>query len=158
MRWRRRRHKPLPHLNPHPTTTPTHPTRLALEIAQRRVDRGLVRVDQRPGQPRLPDGEQHAHRLRRRERQIKGSHLRAAAHPLEALSRPGVATLHECHEAVVVDPAAEPESLGPGTGPAPGGLAATGVVVITPLRDLTLVIARLLDRQLADRQHRRGSS
>jgi hypothetical protein len=35
----RRRHEPLPHLTPNTTAPATHPTRLALQIAQRRVDR-----------------------------------------------------------------------------------------------------------------------
>ena len=151
----RRRHEPRPRLVADTAAAAAHPTRLALQIAQRRVDRRLVRLHQRPGQRRLADREQHAHRLRRRERQIKRRHLRAPTDALQALTRPWVATVHERHEAVVVNPAAEPEGLGPATGPAARRLAATGVVVIAALRDLALVIARLLDRQLADRQHRR---
>ena len=60
----RRRHEPRPHLTPHPATAAAHATRLALQIPHRRVNRRLVRRDQRSGQPRLADGEQHAHRLR----------------------------------------------------------------------------------------------
>jgi hypothetical protein len=91
----------------------------------------------------LADREQHAHRLRRRKRQIKRRHFRTPSDALEALTRPRVATVHERHEAVVVDLAAELQALCPGTGPAAGRLAAAGVVVIAALRDLALVVARL---------------
>ena len=86
----RRRHEPLPHLTPHTAAAAAHPTRLALQIPQRRVDRRLVRLDQRPRQRRLADREQHAHRLRRRERQIKRRHLRTPTDALQALTRPRV--------------------------------------------------------------------
>ena len=150
----RGRHKPLPHLTPHPAAAATHPTCLTLQIAHGSIHRRLMRLDQRAGQCRLPDREQHAHRLRRRERQVKRRHLRAPTDALEALARSRVTTVHQRHEAVVVNPAAEPDGLRPATGPATRRLAAAGVVVIAPLRDLALVVARLLDRQLADRQHR----
>ena len=117
----RRRHEPLPRLVPDTAAAAAHPTRLALQIPQRRVDRRLVRLDQRPGQRRLADREQHAHRLRRRERQVKRRHLRTATDALQALTRPRVATVHQRHEPVVIHPAAEPEGLGPGyrsSGPA----------------------------------------
>jgi hypothetical protein len=153
-----RRHEPLPHLTPHPAAAATHPTRLTLQIAHGSIHRRLMRLDQRAGQRRLPDREQHAHRLRRRERQVKRRHLRAPTDALEALARSRVTTVHQRHEAVVVNPAAEPDGLRPATGPATRRLAAAGVVVIAALRDLALVIARLLDRQLADRQHRRVPS
>ena len=114
------RHEPLPRLVAHAAAAATHPTRLALQIAQRRIDRRLVRLYQRPGQRRLPDREQHTHGLGRRERQVKRRHLGAATDALQALTRARVAAVHQCHEAVVVDLAAEPERLGPSTGPRPG--------------------------------------
>jgi hypothetical protein len=140
------------------TGTAAHPTRLALQVAQRGVDRLLVRVDQRPGQRRLPDGEQHAHRLRRREREVEGGDLGAPTDALQPLAGARVAAIHQGHEPVVIDPAAELQALSSGSGPAARRLAAPGVVVIAALRDLALVVARLLDRQLADRQHRRPRS
>jgi hypothetical protein len=154
----RSRHKPLPHLMPHPAAAAAHPTRLTLQIPQRRVDRRLVRLDQRPRRDRLAYREQHAHRLRRRERQIKRRHLRTPTDPPEALTGPRVTTLHQRHEAVVIDPPAKLQRLGAAARPAARGLAPAGVVVIAPLRDLALVIPRLLDRQLADRQHRARSA
>ena len=50
----RRRHEPLPHLAPHAAAATTHPTRLTLQIPQRRVDRRLVRLDQRPASADSP--------------------------------------------------------------------------------------------------------
>jgi hypothetical protein len=132
-----------------------HATRLALQIPQRRIDGGLVRLDQRFRQPLLADGEQHAHRLRRRERQIKRRYPRTPTHPLQALTGSRVTTVHQRHETVVIYPPVKPQGLRAGTGPAARGLAAAGVVVVAPVCDLALVVARLLDRQLADRQHRR---
>ena len=48
------RHEPLPRLAPHTAAAATHPTRLALQIAHRRVDRRLVRLDQRPASTGSP--------------------------------------------------------------------------------------------------------
>jgi orotate phosphoribosyltransferase len=73
-------------------------------------------------------------------------------------TRSRVATVHERHEALVVDSPAESQDSCPGAAPAPGRLASPGVVVVTALRHLALVVARLLDRQLADRQHRARSA
>jgi hypothetical protein len=154
----RRRHEPLRYLLPDTAVAASDATRLALQIPQRRVYGRLVRVDQRPSQPRLADREQHADRLGCREREVESRDLGAPTDGLDALTRSRVAAVHERHEPVVVNPAADPDAVGSAAGPAARRLTAAGVVVIAPLRDLTLVIARLLDRQLADRQHRRPRS
>ena len=147
------RHEPLPRLTQHTATAATHSTRLALQIAQSGTHGRLMRVHQPTGQHPIADGEQDADRLRGRERQVKRRHLRPAPHPSEALARTRVATLHQRHEALLIDRAHEPQSLTGPTRPTAGRLAPPRVIVIAALGHLALVVARLLDRQLADRQH-----
>jgi hypothetical protein len=151
------RHEPLPGLAPHPAAAATHPTRLALQIGQGGVDGRLVRLDERTGQRPIADGEQDTDRLGRRERQIERRHLRPTPHPSEPLARTRMTPLHQRDEALLVDHADEPQVLPTPPGPTTGRLAAPRVVVIAALGHLALVIARLLDRQLADRQHREPS-
>ena len=151
------RHEPLPHLAPHTAAAATHPTGLALHVANRGIDGRLVRLNQRPRQHPIADREQDADRFRRRKGQVKRRHFRPPANPSEWLARPRMAALHQRCEPLLIDHAAEPQSLPSPTRPTTRRLTAPGVVVIATLRHLALVVARLLDRQLADRQHRNPS-
>jgi hypothetical protein len=148
------RHEPLPRLAPHTTTATTHPTRLALHVPHSGINGRLVRLNQRPRQHPITDREQHAHRLRRRERQIKRRHPRPPANPPQRLARTRIPALHQRDEALPIDHPDEPQDLPAPTRPTPRRLTAARVVVIATLRHLALVVTRLLDRQLADRQHR----
>jgi hypothetical protein len=55
MRWATGgRHEPVPHLAPHPTVPAAYPTRLALQIPQRRVDPDSCASTSAPASPGAP--------------------------------------------------------------------------------------------------------
>ena len=121
----------------------------------RGVDRLLMRLHKRPREFLVADREQHTHALRRRERHVdRGRTCNApstslAAPPLSGF-RPSIIAFNARAQAHRTAPASRPF-----TGPPPRRFALPRVVVLTPCRDLLLVVHLLRVRHpdLPDRQH-----
>ena len=71
---KRSREKTRPVDRHEPVVTATPLRRRALEIPERVLDRAVMRGSDRPLHALVADAEQHAHALRRRERQIEAGH------------------------------------------------------------------------------------
>ena len=113
-----------------PAMAAAHPTRLPLEIPERRAHRLLVRRHQRPRRLLVADREQHADALGRREGQIQ------RAHPIPPRRRPqhlpaaGIAAADQRPKRLCLDLALQAERGRTSTQPAPLRLPPTRVVVI----------------------------
>jgi hypothetical protein len=112
-----------------------------------------VRRDQLARHALTGDREQHAHALRRRERQIERRDLRLL--PIAKTTRwpPRIVTGHQRVELIRTHPTLKPERPRPGSRPLARCLAAARVVIVAALGNLLLVIALLTNDQLSDRQH-----
>ena len=151
----RRRDQTTGVLKPRAALPTPHENRLLLEKPERRPHRLLVAVDQGRRDLRGCDREQHAHRLRRRERQVERRDVGLAVDRPQPLSLgPRIAALEQRIELARLDAALEAELTGASASPFARRLAAPRVVVVAALRDLLLVIALLTQGELADREHR----
>ena len=133
--------------------------RLVLEVLQRCAGCRLVRSDQLSGGGLVGDREQHADRLRCRERQVERSDSRVAQRIAQPPPRiPRIVPGQQCGQLRSAHPTVEPERRGAAADPLARRLAATGVVIITALSNGALVVALLALHELADAQHRVGLS
>ena len=172
----RRRHEPLAVLAHRAAVAAAHDAGLALEIAERRLPGRLVRLtDLAPRRLVVGERVQQADALRAREHEVVPGHRREPLRllaPLAALDvepphrdrplphrRPQhraarrVDAAQQRPEPAVLDHAREPERRSTATGPEPRRLAAAGVVVVQPARDLLLVVGLLPERELRHAQH-----
>src|SRR5579884_3395746 len=137
--------------------SPPDPARLALQIGQRRVDRLLVRLDQRPRHPLVADRKQDTDTLRRRERQVERCRSRPGTSRRELHARAWVPAIHHRLQLLRIELALETELTRRAAHPPARRLTPTGVVVVRATRDFLLVVELLVPghSDLADRQHAR---
>ena len=142
-------------LDPLPAFAAAHHHGLLLQIPQGRPDRLLVAGDELARDLLRRDGEQHADRLRRRERQVERRDLGvllprpASARSASRGSRPAISAPN-CSALTRPE---SPSASAPEPTHSPGRLAPARVVVIATTGDLLLVVAVLAERDLADREH-----
>ena len=116
---KRRRHQPrAAHLD-HPAGTTPPPARLALHGAQRRVDGRVVRLGELPGDRRVGDPPEDAHRLRGSERQIKARHRTLTRRAAKPGPRQELLKLADLDAARSPTPAAALPTQRPGASPSP---------------------------------------
>jgi hypothetical protein len=140
----RRGKKPLAAKMADSVPPPTREARLALHVTERSLDRMPVRPHQRRRGPLVGNRKQHADALRRRERQVKRSHLRPPVLRPKALTGTRIATAHRAHERVAVDLAGDADYPGPAADPTPRRLPPAGEVILHTLRNLLLVVSELV--------------
>lgn len=130
---------------------PADEHRLALQVAQRRRQRLLVRGDDLTADLGSAQRPRHRHRLRRGEGQIQRGDP-----PVRSAERAPISSAppaQERDEVVVGDRAIQAEALGAPASPVPRDLGAADVVVLGAVRDRAQVVALLTRRELPDRQH-----
>ncbi len=141
-------------LEAHAARSAAHEHRRLLEVAERGTNRLLMGFHERRGHLGRRDREQHADRLRRRERQVKrGDRRLAVAGSKPHSRRPRIASLEQRVELRCAHLTGEAELFSAAAGPLAGRLAATRVVVVPALGDLLLVVALLAQYELSNRQH-----
>ena len=127
--------------------------RLVLEVLQRRSHRRLVRRDELRRGLLVGDREQHADRLRCRERQVERRHPRVAERVAQPPPRvPRIVAGEQRGQLRAADPARQAQRPRARAGPLARRLAAAGVVVIAAQCDGALVVALLAVHELADAQ------
>ena len=136
--------------------------RRALHVAERLPHRPVVRRPDRLADVCLAEREEHAHALRRRERQVEARD--ADRHPRRAQLLAIVVLAREHPpQRLAVDHALQAELAGAGAEPFATRLGAADVVLLHPVADaldhvdplarLVEVVPVLPGRELADRQH-----
>src|SRR3954454_598439 len=108
---------------------------MALHVIEHGIDRTLVRTANLRAQVIAAEPEQHADRLRRRERQVEARDTRATVAGGEGITGARVGAAKHGTQRIVVDSAADPELQRGRAGPASGRLADAGVVVLYSLSD-----------------------
>ncbi len=159
----RRRHEPVARDRVHPGRPAPRHRRCALHVAQRIQHRPVVRVAQHRAQRVVADAEQHAHALRRRERQIKarpsGREYPAERRHRSRDARPAAPGRGRSRPTLPLSPSA----AAAGARPHAGGLRAAEVVVLDAgahgrrarqrAVGLLEVVAGLAGRELSEREH-----
>jgi hypothetical protein len=128
------------------------PARLSLEMRERGAHRSVVAFADRTRDVVVPDGIEHRHGLRRRERQVETRH-RIRPGRIAQLRIPGrCAPLEQRSKVVPVDLAIQAEQPCTEADPLAVGLAGADVVVLAALRHAVDVVATRprLPRQPAD--------
>src|SRR4051812_27857766 len=131
---------------------------MALHVIERGIDRSLVRTANLRAQVIATEPEQHADRLRGRERQVEARDTRTTVAGGEGITGVRVVAAKHGTQRIVVDSAADLEFLRGRADPASGRLADAGVVVLYSLGDGLQVVALLPLAELSDRQHVRTES
>ena len=132
---KRRRHKPRRLLHQRPAMAAPDRRRRPLQIGHRRPRRHVMRRPHPPPQLLVADAEQDAHRLRRRERQIKPAHPdRARGGPQRRPVRRVQAGQHRRSASPSTGPV-QPELAARGADPLAARLRPAGVVVLDPVAD-----------------------
>jgi hypothetical protein len=144
---------------------PAGPHGLVFQVAERGVDRGVVRGDQAAGGLEVGEREEHRHRLRGGEREVVGGDRgvaltaddpRLAFLLQQAAVQCCVAWVEASDHRVEprgLDPAGKPELPGGTADPKARRFAASGVVIVAALRDGLLVVGGLAGDELPDRKH-----
>src|SRR5262249_18816369 len=141
------RHETLPPNPPQSIVTTTSEASLPLHIGERRLDRPLVRLEQRARDILVGDREQHADRLRRREPQPNRGHIAPARGRSTPSTCPGTATVTRPEDPRMVALSAKAEAAKAAADPAARCLATAREVVLESLSDLLLVVFELIDRR-----------
>ena len=136
----------------HPVLPGTGPSRLALDVRERGVDRGLVRVANHRGRVGITETGEQRHGLRCPKSQVEPGDL-PTPEPAELLARRRVEPGPDRVEVVGSDFAVESRGRAGGPGPSAGRFADAAVVLVDPVGDGVEVVVLTGELDLAETQH-----